>query len=185
MKKILFAIILLLFIAGCDTPEPVATPEVARSECDSYSEGPRKVMCYAMEKEDIDMCADVEGRFHDSCLVALAELVYDTSKIDRCATADAEANRKICEGLMSENTGKCFAWDAGEGLSASLAVRDCIDLTARKLRDKEECDLFVTRATDIYKICGDRGDCEGQWLTGAQDHANDCAAAVEEALAYE
>ncbi|MFQ5474855.1 MAG: hypothetical protein ACE5DM_03385 [Candidatus Nanoarchaeia archaeon] len=182
-------LVLLLILAGCnapkiETPKPKVPSEQATGfACDSYSEGSRKIMCYAMEKKNIDMCSEIEGRFRDECVVVLAELVYNTSSVSKCGMADAEANRKICEALLSEETGKCFAWDAGEGLGASLAVRDCIDLTARKLRDKEECDLFVTRATDILKICGDTGDCEGQWLDGAQDHANNCAQAIDEALA--
>ena len=193
---ILSIIIILCLITGCgptpetepaDETEPEETEEpiVQQSECDSYSDGPRKIMCYAIEAEDIMMCDDVIGRFRDSCVVGLAEIVYDTSLIDACDMADAEDNRKICVGLMSEDIDKCFDWGQGEGLCASLSARDCIDLTSRKLRDPELCDNFKTRQSDLMYICGDTSDCEGQWVTGAEDHAADCRYAVEEAISYD
>jgi hypothetical protein len=193
ITTILSIIIILFLIIGCEpTPEtepeePEAEteePETQRSECDSYSEGPRKIMCYAMEAEDITMCDDVIGRFRDSCVVALAELVYDTSLVNECDMADAEENQKICIGLMAEDIDKCFDWGQGEGLGVSLSVRDCIDLTARKMRDTDLCDTFKTRQSDLMYICGDTGDCEGQWIAGAEDHAQDCKYAVEEAISY-
>ena len=96
--------------------------------------------------------------------------------------SEVENYRKMCRALISEDIEKCFDWGQGEGLGTSLTVRDCIDLTSRKLRDPELCDLFETRAQHIYSICGRTSDCEGQWIDGASDHAEQCKYAVEEAI---
>ena len=93
--------------------------------------------------------------------------------------------KKLCTALVLENIDECFTWGRGEGIGTTLSVRDCIDLTSRKLRDPELCDLFVSRANNIMFICGDTGDCENQWITGASDHAQDCRYAVEQAMKNE
>ena len=141
-------------------------------------------MCYAMEAEDITMCGDIEDRFRDSCVIALAELVYDTSLIEHCMIAKAEVNQKMCKALISEDIDRCFDWEHGSGLSTSLSVRDCIDLTSRKLKDAGLCDLHITKKDSIFAICGDTSDCESQWIDGAPYNAEDCKTAVEEALQY-
>jgi hypothetical protein len=196
MKKAIITILMLLIIVsviGCSpTPdtEPVEVDEpeqeTERSECDGMSEGPRKLMCLAIEAEDVTMCELVIGRFRDPCVIALAELVYDTSLVQHCDLADSETYDKICRALFSEDIGICFSsWGQGEGLGASLNMRDCLDLTARKIRDPELCNLFVSRSSDLMYVCGDTGDCEGQWITGADDHAKDCKYAVNEAIQYD
>lgn len=192
MKQVIVSLValllVLLFVAGCAPtlePEPANTSEPvvqAISKCDSYSEGPRKVLCYAMEAKDITMCADIDGRFREECVVVLAELVHDESLVSYCDISKVENNQKICRALISEDIEKCFDWGQGEGVDVSLSVRDCISLTSRKLRNPELCELFETRAQQIYSICGDTSDCEGQWIDGAADHASDCRYAVEEAM---
>ena len=190
MKKIVFLIVFLFLLIGCnpgEEPEVEADDEVQEetSKCDSYSEGPRKVLCYAMEAKDITMCADIEGRFREECVVVLAELVYDTSLIDNCDLAEASANKKICSALISEDVDVCFSsWTQGEGLGASLNMRDCIDLTCRKLKDTDCCNAFETRASELLNVCGKSSDCEGQWIDGAEEHASSCKDAVEVALGY-
>lgn len=182
MKQLILIVLVFTLLAGCGA-EIEEVNET--SKCDSYSEGPRKIMCYAMEAEDITMCDEVVGRFRDNCFTAVAEIQYDTSLVDECDKLDVEANAKICRGLMAENINKCFEWEQGEGMSATLSARDCIDLTARKLRSTDACKIFETRATELFAICGDTSDCEGQWITGASDHASDCEYAVQEAIDWD
>ena len=187
MKKIIIALLIIVLIAGCE-PTPEVEPEEPelelepRSECDSYSEGPRKVLCYAMEAGDITMCADIEGRFREECVIVLAEMVQDTALVVHCDISNVENYRKMCRALISEDIEKCFAWEQGSGLGDSLSVRDCIDLTSRKLRDAGLCELFKTRAQQIYSICGRTSDCEGQWIDGASENAEHCKYVVEEAI---
>ncbi|MBW2972021.1 hypothetical protein KY359_03205 [Candidatus Woesearchaeota archaeon] len=196
MRWAILIVILLVMLAGCEPAEPseeTETPEEPEQEveevseargsgCDSYSSGPRKTLCYAMEKEDITMCAGIEGRFREECVLVLAEMVHDTTLVTHCGLSEVQNNIRICRALISEDIEKCFLWTQGEGLGSSLSMRDCIDLTSRKLRDPELCDLFVTRSNMIYSVCGKTSDCEGQWIDGASEHAEDCRYAVEEAI---
>lgn len=189
MKKAILIILFLALVTGCgpdmeETVDETAEESVEEtgSKCDSYSEGPRKILCYAMEAEDITMCADIEGRFREECVVVLAEIVQDRSLVEHCSISEVPNNQKICRALILEDVDKCFDWPAGSGLGDSLAVRDCIDLTSRKTRSPESCGLFETRSTQINTICGQAPGCEGQWIDGAADHASDCRYAVEEAM---
>ncbi|MBW2972665.1 hypothetical protein KY359_06530 [Candidatus Woesearchaeota archaeon] len=193
MRWAILIVILSVILAGCGpAPEPaeetetpqevVEVAEASGSGCDSYSSGPRKTLCYAMEEEDITMCAGIEGRFREECVVVLAEMVHDSTLVTHCGLSEVQNNRRICRALISEDIEKCFVWTQGEGMGSALGLRDCIDLTSRKLRDPELCDMFKTRADFIYSVCGQGSDCEGQWLDGAEGHAEDCRYAVEEAI---
>ena len=191
----LFVCFVLLLVAACDPIETADFSDMQNqtsdvqgqtSDCDRMSEGSRKGLCQAMEAEDPSMCEQITGRFRDECVVVLAELVYDTSLDAHCNLAKAEANKKICAALINENIDDCFsAWSQGAGVGASLSMRDCIDLTSRKTRNKAACDVFIARSSEILNVCGDSSDCVGQWIDGAQDHAADCKVAVEEALSYD
>ncbi|MFC1723230.1 hypothetical protein ACFL0V_03760 [Nanoarchaeota archaeon] len=171
MKRMLIFILVLcsLLLIACEEGD---VAEVVRSECDSYSDGPRKVMCYAIEAKSIEMCDPVVGRFRDSCYLALAELIDDPSKVSECEKMDVEDQRKICRALVLEDGSKCLAWEAGEGLGSALKMRDCIDLVARKLGDSSICDMH--KGQEVYTVCGKTGDCEGQFLDSGKYNAEDC-----------
>ncbi len=173
MKNMFFLVLALLFMTGCnsgnDSNDFSDTNGV--SGCARMSDGPRKVMCLAIEAEEMQLCAGA-GRYKDSCVVGIAELTE--GPVSDCDVAEAEANQKLCRALMTNDVEKCFDWELGSGLSAGLNVRDCIDLNARKQQDSSVCDFHVDRSANIYDICGQTQDCEGQFVTGASDNSQNC-----------
>ncbi len=191
MNKLIITIVvcvLFLSISGCNfnsenTIEDTQTPEEnTGSKCSRISDYSRKTVCQAMENKDITMCENIKGIFREECVVVLAELVYDKSLINYCNIANANINKILCSALISENIDICFSsFGQGEGLGSSLRVRDCIDLTSRKLRDETLCNNFKSRASEILQICGDSSDCKGQWIDGANDHVLECKETVKEA----
>ena len=168
------ALLILAVIAGCRPAQQAQDTVDTLSECDRMSEGGRKVMCYAMAANKIEMCEGVIGRFRDSCVLALAETVYDKEKVSYCSLAEAEGNKKICEALLMEDPQKCFNWEQGSGTGAGISIRDCIGLVARKNKDPSVCDTFVQRAPELHNLCGLTSDCEGMFVAGSLENAEQC-----------
>jgi len=186
---IITSLILLIFIftLGCEPTEEVIE-DLLEDPCKDYT-GDHLIMCEAgLIYEDLSFCEEVvSSRFKEECVVVVAEVIYDESQVDYCDISDVYDNQMICEALMMEDIDLCFEFDSGEGLGASLTVRDCIDLVSRKMRDVDLCEYFESEKSLIYDICGETGDCEGQWLEplGITDNIESCQYSVEEAIEYD
>lgn len=181
----------ILSLFGCGNPSPNPAEDLTETvnvlseaeKCNQITEINRKTLCLAIAFEDIRLCETITGSFKEECVLVLAEMVYNKSLVNYCDMAKADDNKKICRALILEDINVCFSsWEIGGDLGASLPMRDCIDLTSRKSKDPSNCDVFVTRSSEIYAVCGDTSDCKGQWIDGAQYNADDCKSAVEEAI---
>jgi len=161
--------------------------ELLEGPCDDFT-GDHLIMCEAaLIYEDLSMCELVVGRFHEECIITVAETIYDPNQVDDCEISNVEDHKIMCEALIMEDIDLCFNYGQGEGLGTSLNVRDCIDLVSRKMRDVELCEYFESHQSEGFTICGDTGDCEGQWLEllSIEDHVDSCQYAVETAIEYD
>lgn len=190
--KITIAVISVVFIlsilVGCSPKQNIVEDTIQSvsdlEKCNTISELNRKTLCIAMALKDIRLCEPIQGSFKEECVLVLAEMMYNKSVVSYCDMAKADDNKKICRALVLEDINTCFSsWNVGDGFGASLSMRDCIDLVSRKSKDESNCDVFVSRQNEIVGVCDIKSsDCQGQWIDGANDHADDCKSAVQEAI---
>ena len=189
MKKILLVLVLILFLLGCEGGEEEINEEVEEvevaevSECDKYTTDYIIQRCKAIEAEEMSMCDPITHYgTREDCILVIAELVQDDSQLSSCELSRNSNYEIICKALIKKDVNECFAMEEDVNEMSDTAMRDCIDLVARKLRDKEVCEVFVSRALELKRVCGDTNSCEGEWVEGASYHKEDCEMTVEAAL---
>ncbi len=187
MKKIILLLILVLFLLGCEggevdiSEEVEEVEEVTGSECDQYTTDYIIQRCKAIEAEEISLCDEITHYgTREDCIMVIAELVQDDSQLDLCELSRNNNYKIICKALIKKDVNECFVM--GESEISDIAMRDCIELVARKLKDKEVCQAFVSRALELKRVCGGTNSCHGEWVDGASYHQEDCEMTVEEAL---
>lgn len=186
MKHLIFLLIPLLLITACENPETSETPQqTTTSKCDSYSEEYNIIRCKAIEAQDISMCDPItKYATRETCIQIIAEMVQDDSQLEDCSLSKNSDYEITCRALVSKDVNKCFGIKESISNPSDIAMRDCIDLVARKLRDKSVCQSFITHSQDLFDACGGAtSDCEGQWIDGAPYNVEDCEAAIDEAMA--
>jgi hypothetical protein len=132
-------------------------------------------MCVAMETNNLFLCSTIESsRFKDSCILAVAELVKDSSQVADCNFAEQDINKIICKALVMKDIDICF--DIKDNANhADLSLRDCVNLLARKLKQQNICSVYSTRTQEFIEACGSTSsECKALWQDGMNDNIQNC-----------
>ncbi|RME54757.1 hypothetical protein D6777_02750 [Candidatus Woesearchaeota archaeon] len=172
MKQIIPLIFLVLVLTSCSNIEPL---ELQKSQCDSITDIDRKISCVAFEKGDLFLCSTIKNSgLKDDCIIRVAEVVKDSSQYNDCLNADKDIYKVTCQALIKKDIDLCFSLKDVNGGGAT-AMRDCVDLLARKLKQQPICQNFVTRAQEFFDACGSSTSvCEGLWLDGKEENMQRC-----------
>lgn len=161
----------LLIFAACDSP----STENTTSKCDSYQTSYIKQKCQAVEALDISMCEIIQkSNFREDCILIIAELVQDQEQLPGCELSKFDQYKRTCQALIKKDVGTCLGISENLAESGAREMRDCIELVARKLKDKDICNTFITSANSLKNACGQTKSCEEEWITNAEYHAQDC-----------
>jgi hypothetical protein len=189
MKKIILIIsllIVLILALGC---EPLEDPlpeesEIESTECDSYTSDYNVQRCKAMEAIDMSMCDPItKYATREDCIMIIAEMVQDENQLASCSLSENSNYEIICQALVLQDVSVCFNIDEDLNEISDLAMRDCIDLVARKMRDVDICETFSTHSSELVRACGGTDSCRGEWQETAQYHVDDCVMTVEDTIA--
>ena len=191
MKKIILIIsllIVLILVLGCEPTEDTV-PEESETEdsgpdCDSYTSDYNVQRCKAMEAVDMSMCDSVSKyATREDCIMIIAEMVQDDNQLASCSLSENTNYEIICQALVLQDVDVCFNIDEDLNEISDLAMRDCIDLVARKMRDVDICETFSTHSEELVRACGGTESCYGEWAETAQYHVDDCVMTVEDTIA--
>jgi len=183
MKRIILLLaIVTLLVAACDPdPEPQETVEevveevVEEALCTEFTVGgPHWTMCMAANTKDLSLCANVNDRFRESCVVGVAEAELDIDQLQHCSISKVANYRVTCEALITKDINKCFGMAEDLAELTPINIRDCIDVVARKMQDPGLCELHVSRALDIAKGCGSTPSCNEEWIASGPYNKESC-----------
>lgn len=177
MRVILVILILVsLFLISCDPRTDEISEEPVREEdCDSYTSDHVIKRCKAVQALDMEMCDPItKYGFREDCILQIAELDQDESEFAFCELSKNKNHEIICRALVRKDVNVCFSMEENLAETSPLAMRDCIGLVARKMKDNSICDNFVTNSQQLLRVCGQTNSCRGEWIESASYHAEDC-----------
>jgi hypothetical protein len=187
MKKIFLILLLssLILLAACENPQPQQTntsqTQTTTSECDRYTSSWNIQRCKAMAALDLSLCDPItKYATREDCILVVAELVQDQSQLSDCTLSKNKNYKIICEALIKKDATHCFTMEESLSSASDIAMRDCLELTARKLKDKTVCDYFKSHANVLKKVCGgSTSSCEGLWIYGAEENVKHCKGIID------
>lgn len=175
MKYVILLLIPLFLITACENSDITET-QTTVSECDSYTSDYNIQRCKAIEAEDLSMCDPIiKYATRETCIQMIAEMIHDQSQLTDCSLSKNKNYQITCEALIKQDVDHCFTMAESVSSPSDIAMRDCIDLVARKMKDRSVCSRHVTNQQNLFDVCGgSTSDCEGQWFDGAEYNQESC-----------
>jgi hypothetical protein len=156
------------------TPTVVTPTEMPGdlAKCEKLSVYELQDKCRAIENRDIEACAQQPKINHlQECVLEVAKFSFDKAKAKDCSVLKDVQLKITCEALLKQDVNVCLTIPKAFG--ASEQMRDCVNLVATKMENKQLCNTFISQKQSFIDAC--LQNCYTRWDgVNAENHKATC-----------